>query len=115
MCFRKIKNRYNRVLIGGITLGIMIAFLPALYGEGYITIQKLLDGNYQSLLANSFFSKYQAITWVLLIFAAVTLVGKTFACIITMGSGGNGGMFGPSVVVGGLAGFVLLMVLIKQA
>ncbi|MDQ2863391.1 MAG: chloride channel protein [Bacteroidota bacterium] len=104
--FGKIKNKYNRVLIGGITLGILIAFLPALYGEGYITIQKLLDGNYQSLLANSLFSKYQAVTWVLLIFAALTVVGKTFACIITMGSGGNGGMFGPSVVVGGLVGFV---------
>jgi CIC family chloride channel protein len=104
--FDKIKNKYNRVLIGGITLGVMIAFLPALYGEGYITIQKLLDGNYQSLLANSFFAKYQAITWALLIFATVSLVGKTFACIITMSSGGNGGMFGPSVVVGGLAGFI---------
>ena len=104
--FGKIKNKYNRVLIGGITLGVMIAFLPALYGEGYITIQKLLDGNYQSLLANSFFAKYQAITWALLIFATVSLVGKTFACIITMSSGGNGGMFGPSVVVGGLAGFI---------
>ena len=104
--FGKIKNKYNRVLIGGITLGVMMAFLPALYGEGYITIQKLLDGNYQSLLANSFFAKYQAITWALLIFATVSLVGKTFACIITMSSGGNGGMFGPSVVVGGLAGFI---------
>ncbi|HEY5405446.1 MAG TPA: chloride channel protein [Ginsengibacter sp.] len=104
--FGKIKNRYNRVLIGGITLGVMIALLPALYGEGYITIQKLLDGNYQSLFANSLFSKYQGITGALVIFAFLSLVGKTFASIITMSSGGNGGMFGPSVVVGGLAGFV---------
>ncbi len=80
--------------------------MPALYGEGYITIQKLLDGNYHSLLANSLFSQYQEIGWALVLFGAVSLVGKTFACIITMGSGGNGGMFGPSVVVGGLAGFV---------
>lgn len=104
--FGKIKNKYNRVWIGGITLGIMIALLPALYGEGYITIQKLLDGNYQTLLANSFFSKYQSISWMLLLFAVFSVVGKTFASIITMGSGGNGGMFGPSVVVGGLLGFV---------
>ena len=104
--FSRIKNQYNKVWIGGIILGILIAFLPALYGEGYITIQKLLDGNYQSLLANSFFSKYQQIGWALVLFGALSLVGKTFACIITMGSGGNGGMFGPSVVVGGLAGFV---------
>ena len=104
--FRKIKNQYQKAWIGGITLGILIAFLPALYGEGYITIQKLLDGNYSSLLANSFFSRYQEIGWALVLFGALSLVGKTFACIITMGSGGNGGMFGPSVVVGGLAGFV---------
>ncbi len=103
--FDKIKNKYKKVWIGGITLGILIALLPALYGEGYITIQNLLDGNYQSLLANSFFSKYQEISWALLLFAVLSLVGKTFACIITMGSGGNGGMFGPAVVVGGLLGF----------
>ena len=104
--FDAIKNRWNKVLIGGITLGIMIALFPALYGEGYITIQKLLDGNYQALLANSFFSSYQHIGWALVLFGALTIVGKTFACIVTMASGGNGGMFGPAVVAGGLIGFV---------
>lgn len=103
--FNKIKNKYNRVWIGGITLGIMIALLPTLYGEGYITIQKLLNGDYHSIVANSFFSKYQAISWVILLFAILSVIGKTFASIITLGSGGNGGMFGPSVVVGGLLGF----------
>jgi len=104
--FAKIKNQYNKVWTGGIILGILIAVLPALYGEGYITIQKLLNGNYQSLLANSFFSKYQAIGWALVLFGGLSVVGKTFACVITMSAGGNGGMFGPSVVVGGLFGFV---------
>ncbi|MEO8962598.1 MAG: chloride channel protein [Ginsengibacter sp.] len=104
--FEKIKYRYNKVLIGGIILGIMIAVFPALYGEGYITIQKLLNGDYQSLLANSFFSRYQTIGWALLLFGFLSMVGKAFASVITMASGGNGGMFGPSVVVGGLLGFV---------
>jgi CIC family chloride channel protein len=104
--FAKIKNQYNKVWIGGIILGVMIALMPALYGEGYITIQKLLDGNYQSLLANSLFPKYQTIAWMLILFAALSLVGKSFACAITMSAGGNGGMFGPTVVVGGLFGFV---------
>lgn len=103
--FGKIKGQYKKVWIGGITLGVMIALLPILYGEGYITIQKLLDGNYQSILANGFFSKYQHLEWAILLFAVLGVVGKTFASIITMASGGNGGMFGPSVVVGGLLGF----------
>ena len=104
--FEKIKYRYNKVLIGGVLLGIMIAIFPALYGEGYITIQKLLNGDYQSLLANSFFSKYQTIGWALVLFGFLSMAGKTFASVITMASGGNGGMFGPSVVIGGLMGFV---------
>src|SRR5690606_888663 len=37
--FGKIKNRYNRAWIGGAILGVLIALMPALYGEGYITIQ----------------------------------------------------------------------------
>ncbi|MCB0709662.1 MAG: chloride channel protein [Chitinophagaceae bacterium] len=104
--FDKIKNRYNKAWIGGISLGILIALLPALYGEGYITIQKLLNGDYTSLLANSLFGQYQNITWALVLFAALSMAGKTFASVITMASGGNGGMFGPTVVVGGLFGFV---------
>ncbi len=104
--FDGIKNRWNKVIVGGISLGIMIALFPALYGEGYIVIQKLLDGNYHAILANGFFSEYQHIGWALVLFGALTFVGKTFACIITMASGGNGGMFGPAVIVGGLVGFV---------
>lgn len=104
--FDKIKNRYNKVWIGGIALGLMIALLPALYGEGYITIQKLLDGNYSSLLANSLFGQYQDVGWALVLFGLLSFIGKTFASVITMASGGNGGMFGPTVVVGGLIGFV---------
>ncbi|MCZ2225015.1 MAG: chloride channel protein [Chitinophagales bacterium] len=104
--FKKITNQYNKVWIGGILLGVMIALLPSLYGEGYLVIQQLLDGNYKSLLENSLFSEYQSIGWALLLFAAVSVIGKSFACSITMNAGGNGGMFAPSVVVGGLFGFV---------
>lgn len=104
--FQRIKNAYYKVWIGGIALGIMIALMPALYGEGYIAIQQLLDGNYHLLLKNSLFSDYQNVTWALLLFALITMVGKTFASIVTLSCGGNGGMFGPSVVVGGLFGFV---------
>lgn len=104
--FGRIKNIFNRVWVGGIGLGILVAVFPAIYGEGYITIQKLLNGDYQSLLGNSFFADYQGYTWALIGFAALTLIGKTIGCIITLSSGGNGGMFGPSVGIGGLLGFV---------
>lgn len=104
--FDRIKNIYSKALIGGLSLGLMITLFPALYGEGYISIQKLLDGDYHSLLSNSLFSDYQQYTWILILFAIFSLLGKTTACAVTMSSGGNGGMFGPSVVIGGLIGFI---------
>ncbi|OQY94401.1 MAG: chloride channel protein [Sphingobacteriales bacterium UTBCD1] len=104
--FGKIKNKYSKIWAGGIMLGVLVTLFPAIYGEGYITIQKLLDGDYQSLLGNSIFSEYQSYTWILVVFAVLSLIGKTYGCVITMSSGGNGGMFGPSVVIGGLLGFI---------
>lgn len=104
--FENMKKQYSRTLIGGMAVGILVGLMPALYGEGYITIQKLLDGNYPSILQNSLFSSYSHLAWAVLLFAFLTLIGKTIASVTTMACGGNGGMFGPSVGVGGLFGFV---------
>lgn len=102
----RVENIYAKIGIGGVSLGAMIALFPALYGEGYITIQQLLNNNYNSLLSNSLFAGFQSYSWVLPVFAVITLLFKAIAPAVTMGSGGNGGMFGPSVVIGGLLGFV---------
>ncbi|GMV53894.1 MAG: CBS domain-containing protein [Chlorobi bacterium] len=101
-----IKRTWVRIAVGGISLGTMIALFPALYGEGYINIQPLLDGNYTSLIANSMFSAYREYAWVLIAYATLTVIAKTVACSVTLSAGGNGGMFGPSVVIGGLLGFI---------
>lgn len=104
--FEKRKNKYIRILIGGLILGTLVTLFPAIYGEGYIAVQDLLDGKYHSLLSNSLFSQFEGSTWILILFALLTLLGKTWGCSVTMGCGGNGGMFGPSVGVGALLGFV---------
>lgn len=104
--FEKIKRPYHKVWIGGLTIGLFIAVFPALYGEGYVTIQALMNGRYTSLLANSFFSDYKDNPWWLIIFAVLTLFGKSFASLLTINSGGNGGTFGPSLVMGGFIGFI---------
>ncbi|MCO6481255.1 MAG: chloride channel protein [Flavobacteriales bacterium] len=107
----RIRGRWARIAAGGTILGALVALFPALYGEGYISIQPLLDGDYHSLLANSLFASHQGNAWALIVFAVLTLVGKTVACSLTMGSGGNGGMFGPSVGIGALVGFVFAFTL----
>ncbi|WP_240903201.1 chloride channel protein [Sphingobacterium sp. SGG-5] len=100
-----IKNPYRKVWISGAILGILIFLFPALYGEGYITIQQILDGKHEALLGNSIFAPYQGIGIALLLFVVLTALFKTVASLVTLSSGGNGGIFAPSLVLGGLLGF----------
>lgn len=103
--FSRIKNPYNKVWVSGISLGLMIFVFPALYGEGYITIQQILNGQFNSIVKNSLFSDYKDMGMVVLGYTVLTLFGKSFAALFTLNGGGNGGVFGPSLVMGGLLGF----------
>ncbi len=103
--FGRISNPYNKVWFSGISLGLMIFIFPALYGEGYITIQQILDGKFDAIVQNSLFADYKNIAWVVISYTVVTLFAKSLASLFTLNGGGNGGVFGPSLVMGGLLGF----------
>lgn len=103
--FSRIRNPYQKVVLSGLSLGVLIFLFPALYGEGYLAIQQILNGRNQALLANSIFADYQHVGIVVVAYALVTVFAKSLASLITLNSGGNGGVFGPSLVMGGLLGF----------
>ncbi|MHA4895565.1 chloride channel protein [Pedobacter sp. PWIIR3] len=105
--FYTIKNPYKKVVLGGVLLGLMVFLFPALYGEGYITIRNLLAGHYNTMLTNSIFSDYSAIPWIVILFTLATVFAKSVATLVTLGAGGNGGIFAPSLIIGGLLGFLL--------
>jgi len=105
--YHGIKGPYHRVIAGGVVLGAMVFLFPTLYGEGYITIKNLLGGNYTTVITNSIFSAYSNLPWVVILFTTITLFAKSAATLITLGAGGNGGIFAPSLIMGGLIGFIL--------
>ncbi|MBB5638790.1 CIC family chloride channel protein [Pedobacter cryoconitis] len=105
--FYKIKHPYKKVVVGGIVLGAMVFLFPTLYGEGYVTIKNLLGGNYTAVITNSIFSSYSNIPTVVILFTAITVFAKSAATLVTLGAGGNGGIFAPSLIMGGLIGFLL--------
>lgn len=105
--FYKIKHPYQKVAVGGIVLGAMVFLFPTLYGEGYVTIKNLLGGNYTAVITNSIFSAYSNIPTVVILFTAITVFAKSAATLVTLGAGGNGGIFAPSLIMGGLIGFLL--------
>jgi CIC family chloride channel protein len=100
-----IQSPYMKVWVSGVSLGVLIFVFPALYGEGYLTIQQILDGQFDAIVKNSLFADFRHIGWVIVAYTTLTLFAKALAALVTVNSGGNGGVFGPSLVMGGLLGF----------
>lgn len=101
---------YKKALFGATLLAAIIFVFPTLFGEGYESIKTLsVDPN--QLLENTLFSDYRNNTWVLIAFIGLTMMLKVFATGITLGSGGNGGNFAPSLFLGSYAGFFFSKVL----
>lgn len=109
--FRKFKNAYSKLAIGGIMLSVLIFIFPPLYGEGYETISALLNGESHSVLNRSIFLQFGDSPWVLIGYLVLIVAFKIFATAATNGAGGVGGIFAPSLFVGALTGFALAQVL----
>jgi CIC family chloride channel protein len=106
--FARIKNKaYKRALFGASMLAVLIFFFPTLFGEGYESIKTLANGHPEQLLDNTWLERFKFNPWILLAFIGVTVVLKSVATGITLGSGGNGGNFAPSLFVGSYLGFFI--------
>ncbi|MFW5640796.1 MAG: chloride channel protein, partial [Thermodesulfobacteriota bacterium] len=77
-----------RAAVGGVIVGLIGVAFPVVLGEGYHSIQAMIDG---------------AFTPGMLLVMVATLA-KMLATAFTLGWGGSGGIFAPSLVVGSLAG-----------
>lgn len=109
--FRKYKNPYSKLVIGGIILSLLIFIFPPLYGEGYETVVALLNGESASTLNQSFFLGLGTSPWVIIVYLGLIVIFKIFASAATTASGGVGGIFAPSLFVGCLTGFVVAKIL----
>ena len=96
---------YKKALFGASILAILIFIFPTLFGEGYESIKTLSESDPGKLLENTLFSSFRDNSWVLLLFVGLTMMLKVFATAITLGSGGNGGNFAPSLFLGSYVGF----------
>ncbi|MDE5417869.1 chloride channel protein [Ancylomarina sp. DW003] len=108
--FDKIDKRYVKLLIGGLSLGMIIFFFPSLFGEGYHAINASLSGDYSYLFNNSLFYGFSESFWMLLILLALVIFFKVIAASITFGAGGVGGIFAPTLFMGVNAGVLFAKV-----
>ena len=101
-----IGDQWMRITYGGAFLGFMVFFFPPIYGEGYTILNILIDGKTDQILDKSpFFSSIENPIMILSFLVFIILL-KPIASAITIGAGGSGGIFAPSLYVGGITGFV---------
>jgi CIC family chloride channel protein len=88
VCDRAWKHRpeWARPAVGGIALGLLLLAVPQMYGVGYPVLYRAVAGGYA--------------LWFLLVLAAA----KMTAASLTIGIGGSGGVFAPSLFVGATSG-----------
>ncbi len=75
-----------RPAVGGLLLGLLLLAVPELYGVGYPPLEHAIRGGYA--------------VWFLLLL----LGGKLLATSLTIGIGGSGGVFAPSLFMGAMVG-----------
>ena len=102
--FKKLKNPYYKLLIGGGVLSVLIFLFPPLYGEGYDTITQLINGSSENIIMeNSLFYGHGSL---LLLFMFLVIIFKAVASTVTNCGGGCGGIFAPSLLLGCVTGFL---------
>lgn len=102
--FEKIKSPIQRLLVGGVLLGILIYFIPPLYGEGFEVINNLIAGNPEKALENNFLKMDLSNTWIVIGLLAGLVFFKIIASSLTFGAGGVGGIFAPTLFMGSIMG-----------
>jgi CIC family chloride channel protein len=108
---KKIRSPLLRIGIGGLALGGMIFLFPSLWGEGYFTINQIVNDLGHHILNNSFFFRFRDDKLVLIVLVAVIMLVKIVATATTNGAGGSGGIFAPTLFLGSLAGFLISLIL----
>ena len=105
--FAKLQKPYKKLIFGGAMLSILIFLFPPLYGEGYDTIELLLNGTsneeWNTVMDHSLFYGHSQL---LLFYLSLIILFKVFASSATNGGGGCGGIFAPSLYLGCIAGFI---------
>ncbi|WP_445735896.1 chloride channel protein [Mariniflexile sp.] len=102
--FSNIASPVKRLVIGGISLGVLVYFIPPLYGEGYDIINNLIAGNVEKAVEQNFMQMDLTNIWIVILLLGGLVFFKIIASALTFGAGGVGGIFAPTLFMGSIMG-----------
>lgn len=100
--FSKIKTAYFKIIIGSVILSISLLVFPQLYGDGYHAIRSIFINPDELLYSQT----------LVLTFVGI-LILKPIVTSVTLASGGDGGVFAPSLFIGAFLGLLVAVLLNK--
>lgn len=109
--FNKLKSARHRLIIGGLAIGVMLFFIPPLYGEGFGFINNLMLGNDIEALGNTPFDSHLDNIWIVIGLLFGITIFKAIAMTTTFAAGGTGGIIIPTLVMGSALGNVVAKVI----
>jgi len=98
-------NAYVKALLAGLLLLVICFIFPPLFGEGYESIKLVANATPGRITDNTTLFARLGENWGLISFTAFIVLVKPVAAAITIGAGGNGGNFAPSLFTGAYLGF----------
>ncbi len=109
--FERFKTSGQKLIIGGLAIGIMLYFIPPLYGEGFGFINDLFSGNHLKALGKTPFDAYTKNIWVVIALLFGVTIFKAVAMTTTFAAGGAGGIIIPTMVMGSALGNVVAKII----
>jgi CIC family chloride channel protein len=98
-------NIYLKAIISGAMLMCIFFIFPPLFGEGYKSVKLVANGSSIHFTDNTTLFSLLNENWTLVAFTACIVLIKPIAAAITIGGGGNGGNFAPSLFTGAYLGY----------
>ncbi|MFY8021045.1 MAG: chloride channel protein [Bacteroidia bacterium] len=104
--FGNVKQKINKAIFQGGIVGILLFAFPLLYGEGYAVINTILAGEIDQYLEKIALQSTYSYDLLFVLLLLLTLLLKPIAAALTVSSGGNGGVFAPSLFNGAIIGLL---------
>lgn len=111
--FDQINSNVMRLIIGGVIIGVLVYFIPPLYGEGFDVMNNLIAGDPEKALQNNFLGLDLTEFWVVIFLMAGLVMFKIIASAVTFGAGGVGGIFAPTLFMGSIMGNCIARIINK--